>query len=236
MANNFLPPLPHDLANTDLFRDVPEKGLSDAIRCANVRQVSKGTVIFAQDQPAERAHAVLAGRVRIAQSGSEGDQLLVRFIGPGESFGTIGLFAGHVYPAQATAILDSTEISWSESALLALIEHYPQIAINLLKTTGKRLQEVQERLRELATQRVERRIAHMLLRLAAQAGQITDNGTAIGFPLSRKDAADMCGANLHTVSRTLTAWENAGWIETNQQRVTIRDRPQIQRRADDACE
>jgi len=76
----------------------------------------------------------------------------------------------------------------------------------------------------------------MLLRLAAEAGQVTDKGTAIDFPLSRKDAADMCGATLHTVSRTLTAWENAGWIETSQQRVTIRDRREIQRRADDACE
>lgn len=76
----------------------------------------------------------------------------------------------------------------------------------------------------------------MLLRLAADAGQATDKGTAIDFPLSRKDAADMCGANLHTVSRTLTAWENAGLIETNQQRVTIRDRPEIQRLADDACD
>jgi CRP-like cAMP-binding protein len=234
MVNHSIAPQPHDLSNSDLFRDVPDKGLSDAVRCAVVRHLPKGTTVFAQDQRADRARALLAGRIRIAQSGSEGEQLLVRFVGPGEIFGTIGLFTGHVYPAQATTVLDSTEISWSESALLALIEHYPRIAINLVKITGERLREVEERLRELATQRVECRIARLLLRLAGQAGQNTDDGTAIDFPLSRKDVADMCGANLHTVSRTLTVWEKTGWIETSQQRITICDRREIRRRAEDA--
>jgi|SRR5581483_7791246 len=236
MANHTIALQPRDLGNTDLFRDVPDSGLADAIRCANVRHLAKGTTIFTQDQRADRAHALLAGCVRIAQSDSEGDQLLVRFIAPGEVFGTIGLFTGQTYPAEATAVLDSTEISWTESALLALIERYPQIAINLVRTGGKRLREAEERLREFATQRVGRRIARMLLRLAGQTDRSTDNGTAIVFPLSRKDVAEMCGANLHTVSRTLTAWENAGWIETNQQRVTIRDRLEIQRLAEDGCD
>lgn len=235
MANHHITPEPDDLANSELFREVSEKGIADAIRCASVRLLPKGTTVFAQDQAADRARALLAGRVRIAQSGSEGDQLLVRFVGPGEIFGTIGLFTGHVYPAQATSVVDSVEISWSESALLTLIEQFPQIAINLVKITGKRLREVEERLRELASHRVERRIAALLLRLAHQAGQNTDDGTAIDFPLSRKDVADMCGANLHTVSRTLTAWEKAGWIETNQQRVTVRDRLEISRRAEDTA-
>jgi CRP-like cAMP-binding protein len=236
MANHLIAPQPHDLANSDLFRDVPETALSDAVRCAVVRHLPKGTTVFAQDQRADRARALLAGRVRIAQGGSEGEQLLVRFVGPGEIFGAIGLFTGRIYPAQATTVLDSIEISWSESALLTLIELYPQIAINLVKITGKRLRDAEERLRELATQPVERRIAHVLLRLAGQAGQSTDEGTAIDFPLSRKDIADMCGASLHTVSRTLTAWEKAGWIETSRQRVTVRNRPELRKRSEDTCQ
>jgi CRP-like cAMP-binding protein len=223
---------PQDLADTELFRDVSEHGRADAIRFASVRHWSKGAIIFEQDQPCERAHAVLSGRVRIAQSDADGGQLLVRFIGPGETYGTMGLFSGQRYPAQATAAVDCVEISWAEAALRGLIERHPQIAINILKVAAARLRDIEIRLRESNTQRVERRIAHTILRLAAKGGQ-GDESSQIDFPLSRKDIADMCGATVHTVSRTLTQWENEGWVSTNQQRLTLLNPAQIRRLAED---
>lgn len=225
-------PLPQDIAHSEMFTQVSPEGLSQALQCARVRSLSRNSMIFCQGDKADRAHALLNGRVRIAQGDPEGGQFLVRFIGPGEMFGTIGLFTGHTYPAHAVTVTDSVEISWTETDLLALITKYPQIAINLIKITGERLREAQERLRELATQRVERRIAHVLLRLAEQAGQNTMEGTAIDFPLGRKDVAEMCGATLHTVSRTLTLWEKSGLLSTSQQHVTLRDIAELRRRAD----
>jgi CRP-like cAMP-binding protein len=106
--------------------------------------------------------------------------------------------------------------------------------MNLVKIIGARLQEAQDRLRELATQRAEQRIARALLRLAEQAGHSTESGTAIDFPLSRKDLAEMCGATLHTVSRTLTAWEKSGTVTTHHQRIIIRELAEIRRRASQA--
>jgi CRP-like cAMP-binding protein len=118
--------------------------------------------------------------------------------------------------------------------LRELIACYPIVALNLVCVIGARLQEAQQRLRELATQRVERRIANALLRLAAKAGQQNHDGTAIDFPLSRKDLAEICGATLHTVSRTLTAWEKEGLLTTANQRLTLHKLPEVRRMADDA--
>ena len=149
-------------------------------------------------------------------------------------FGTVALFTNGEYPAAAVTVIDSVEISWPEAALLELIALYPQIALNMVRVIGVRLREVQERLRELASQRVERRIAHALLRLAAQAGRPAGGRTTIDFPLTRKDLADMCGATLHTVSRIMTAWERSGLIASRRQRVSIHDPAAIQRIAEDA--
>lgn len=224
---------PKDIARSDLFRDLSERGCADVIHCASVRHLPKGETIFVQDQMADRAHLLLTGRVRIMQGDADGGQLLVRFIGPGETFGTLGLFTGRRYPAHAATVISSTEISWTEASLLDLIERYPQIAVNLVKIAGERLRNSESRMRELATQRVERRIANTVLRLAEKAGHATENGTAINFPLSRKDIAEMCGTTLHTVSRTLTSWEKDGWIETNQQRIIIHSLAVIRQKADE---
>jgi CRP-like cAMP-binding protein len=82
--------------------------------------------------------------------------------------------------------------------------------MNVIRIIGTRLKDVQERVRELSTQRVEQRVARAVLRLARQAGHSTVDGTAIEFPLRRKDVADISGTTLHTASRILTAWEKAG--------------------------
>jgi CRP-like cAMP-binding protein len=92
-----------------------------------------------------------------------------------------------------------------------------------MQALGARLQDSQKRIQDLSTQNVEQRIAGALVQLAQQAGRKTDEGLLIDFPLSRQDLAEMIGTTLHTVSRTLSAWEESGLVESGRQRVTVRD-------------
>ena len=86
--------------------------------------------------------------------------------------------------------------------------------MNAIGVIGGRLEELQARLQEVATQRVERRIASTLLRLANQSGRRTEAGVEIPFPISRQDLAEMTTTTLHTVSRTLSAWDAEGIVES----------------------
>ena len=220
------------VARMDLFLGLKAAALTEVARRGQVRHLAKGIVLFAQGATANRCHALIEGRMRIAQSGAEGDQIIVRFVGPGETFGTVALFTDRRYPAEATAVIDSVEISWPEATLLDLIERFPRIALNLVKIVCSRLREAQERLREIATQRVDQRIAHALLRLAHRDATHEGNGdAAIEFPVTRQDLAQMCGATLYTVSRVLTAWEKAGYITTRRKQLTIRRYPELRRLA-----
>ena len=48
-------------------------------------------------------------------------------------------------------------------------------------------------------------------------------GVQVYFALSRQDLAELCGATLYTVSRTLSAWAKDGIVEAGRQRVMVRD-------------
>ncbi len=205
----------------ELFRGLSAAALAEVASGARLRLLTKDTVVFIQGAPAGHCHVLIDGRVRITQSDRNGAQLVVRFIGPGEMFGTVPLFTDGRYPAEAAAATASIEVSWTKPVLLDLICRHPQIALNIIAVLGARIREVQERLREVATQRVESRVANALLRLADRVGGGAGDGTTIAFPLTRKDLAEMCGATLHTVSRVLTAWEKAGLVATKRQRITI---------------
>lgn len=227
---------PQSLAAADLFLGLPISVLEIVAAAARPRRVRPGTRIFNQGDEGVRAHVVIEGGVRISQSGSDGGQVVIRFVGPGDMFGTVALFTDRRYPADATALGETGEGSWSEAELLDLMTRYPQIAINAIRIIGRRLQEMQNRTRELATQRAEQRIARTLMRLARQSGYSTTAGTAIPFPLRRKDVADVAGTTLYTASRILTGWQRAGLLASHRRRLTIRDASELLRVAEEATE
>jgi len=219
----------YDLTGLELLSGLSPEALEEVRTAARVRQLPRNTRVFNQGDMDVRAHALLQGSVRISQSGSDGAQVVVRFITRGEMFGTVALFTDHRYPADAETLSDCVEVSWNEAALASLMSRHSAMAINFIRIIGRRLQEAQERMRELATQRVEQRIAHTLLRLSRRAGRATAEGTTIELPLRRKDIADICGTTLHSASRILTPWEKAGWLTTREQHLTIREIAKIRR-------
>lgn len=209
------------LTDTELFAGLPPDALAAVAAVGRARSWHKDQCLFTQGQADVRAHVVLSGSIRISQGGGDGGMVIVRFIGSGELFGAVPLFTGGTYPGEATAATDCLEASWSDADIHTLIGKYPAIAINMVRIIGRRLQETQERVRELATQRAEQRVANAVLRLARQAGYAVLGGTAIEFPLRRKDVADISGTTLHTASRILTAWERAGWLTSHNQKLTL---------------
>lgn len=217
-----LSPDPGIIASMGLFKGLEREALADVVRRARARRVAKGTRIFSQGDEALTCYALLDGRVKIVQSGPGGEHLVVRFINPGEMFGTLAVYTGGGYPADADAVTDCVEISWPSSVMTELMLRYPRIGLNMIAIIGRRLREVQNRLREAASERVERRIARALLRLLHHGGRRTDAGVEIDFPLSRQDLAEMTGTTLHTVSRTLSAWEERELVELGRQKVIIR--------------
>ncbi|PWC42847.1 Crp/Fnr family transcriptional regulator [Azospirillum sp. TSO22-1] len=215
-------PDPAVLHGMRLFAGLEAADLAEVIRFAQTRRVAKGATAFKQGDPADTCHALIDGRIKMVQTGADGQQVVVRFIGPGETFGTVATFSGVSFPVDAVAMADCVEVTWTNAAMTDLMQRHPRIALNALGIVGARLQEVQNRLREVSTERVERRVAHALLRLVRQAGRRVEGGVEISFPLTRQDVAEMTGTTLHTVSRILSAWEAQGLVESSRQQVMIR--------------
>jgi CRP-like cAMP-binding protein len=126
-------------------------------------------------------------------------------------------------PATAVAAADSIAVAWPSASWQRLLAEYPSLAASALQTVGSRLQNTQARVMELSNEQVEQRVAHVLLRLAKQAGRKVEAGVEIDFPISRQNIAEMTGTTLHTVSRILSAWEQHGLVSGGRQRIVLRD-------------
>jgi CRP-like cAMP-binding protein len=208
-------------SRSDLFHGASPEALQEAQSAGFRKRSAAGDILFRQGDAAASLFLVVSGRLRATQTTPDGQQIIIRYIGPGEIAGYTVLAGGAVHPGTVTSVDDSQLIGWSASGFKQIMARHSLIAMNAVAVLGRRYHEMQVRLRELSTEKVERRIGHTLLRLAHQAGRRTARGIEIAFPLSRQDIAEMCGTTLHTVSRTLSAWEEQGIVNCGRRRVVV---------------
>jgi CRP-like cAMP-binding protein len=221
------------LAGARLFAGLDAAARNEVAAASHLVRPQAGATLFEHEDAAEAFYVLITGRVKIAQVTVEGHLVVIRYIGGGEVFGAVPLFTNTGYPASATAVVDSLAARWDRSATRRLLEQHPRIIANALTIVGQRLQELQNRYRELATERVEQRVARAVLRLLGKAGRQVGTGVQIGFPLSRQDIAEMTGTTLHTVSRILSGWEQRGLVDGGRMRVVIRQPEALAAIADD---
>ena len=213
---------PHILRGADMFDRLDDLALASVLAAGSVRNLAPGRVIFGQGEPGLTCHTLLEGRVKIVQARPDGNQSVIRFIGPGEMYGTVAALMDKPFPADAVAVVESLEVYWSVATMRQLMARYPEIAMRSAASAGTRLFELQDRVGEMASEKVEQRIARTLLRLVQQAGRRTSEGVEIDFPITRQELAEMAGSTLHTVSRTLAAWDERGVIGSARRRIVVR--------------
>ncbi|WEK52162.1 MAG: Crp/Fnr family transcriptional regulator [Candidatus Kaistia colombiensis] len=209
------------IATLPLFRSAHPAELDRVLAGARPLRVTKGTAIFEQEAEAHSFFLLLDGHIRVVKTTPAGDQVIVRYISAGEMIGIAHALGRDTYPASAIAAVDCVALAWPSSLWPSFVAQIPGFAATTYQTVGSRLEDVQARLVEMATEQVEQRVARALHRLAEQSGRQTEAGRRIDFPISRQDIAEMTGTTLHTVSRLLAAREARGIIAGGRQQITV---------------
>src|SRR5207245_6197264 len=100
--------------------------------------------------------------------GQKGAEVILRLAGPGDVVEITGLPAQCRHCSTAQALSASTALIWESSAFHALAERFPALQSNIIKVAAQRLEELEERYREISTEKVAKRLSHQLLRLFHQ--------------------------------------------------------------------
>ncbi len=210
-----------NLKRVVVFEKASREDLEALIDAGHLRNVEEGGYFFLQGDPATHVHVLTAGQAKLLQSNPAGHQVSLRIIYPWQMFGALGAVRDLAsYPATAEALEDSTSLAWTAEFFKEYMARRPHLSWGLMQLMTAYIQEMQTRYRELATEKVEQRIARVVLRLAAQSGQRAEDG--IELALKRQDLAEMSGSTLFTVSRVLADWDRRGLVEAGREQVKIR--------------
>jgi CRP-like cAMP-binding protein len=204
-----------------LFTDLNESACQTIIQAGRSYTLPQGAFFFHQGDESRMLYVIVEGRVKLTKVTADGQQVIVNVFGPGEGLGIIVALNQTPYPVSAEVVEECTAVGWERDLIIELMSQNAQLALNGMALVGKRFTQMQSQFEELATQRVEQRVARTILRLVRQFGRRTDEGVLIDMSLTREDIAQMAGTNLYQVSRILSRWEQAGYIATARRQVTL---------------
>ena len=204
-----------------VFSGLASSDLAEMAASFRAREYARGSKLFLQGQPAAVYYLVGEGQVKVFQTSSEGFDVILHIFGPGDLIGALPMLGEGTYPGTAVGLTEVVAFSVSSEDFEVILKRFPAVTVNLLHFAAGIIQASHARLRELATERVERRIARTIARLASQTGVKTEEGITLSVPLSRQDLADLTGTTLFTVSRTLKAWERKGIVRASRAALTV---------------
>lgn len=210
------------LRHVPLFVSLTTEQLRTVAGRAELRTVKAKTLLIRQRTAATTLYVLAGGQIRVSEITADGHEILHRFIGPGQMIGGMAAVGGLTYPITAHALSESRLLAWNTGTMQKLITLYPVIGFNAMRLMVARIEELQQRCVELATQQVRQRIAHAILRLTQQAGRRATEGILLDIRLSRQDLAQMTGTTLYTVSRLLNQWQRQKIITLEKRKILIR--------------
>jgi CRP-like cAMP-binding protein len=222
------------LTHSPLFAGLPDEEQAAVARKLIQRQYDKDEYLFFEGDAAEALVFVAEGRVKMIKHSESGRETILATFGPGQIVGEVAVVSGGAYPATAQALEPTTTLSMQRAAYVALVQAHPELAWALIEELGRRLQRAHETIRSMAVEKVERRVARVLLRMANTSGERLEDpssgaasaGTApdavrITIPLSRQDIADMAGTVLETAIRAMSKFQRQGLVETREGHIVL---------------
>src|ERR1017187_5885491 len=121
---------PSLVADLPLFAGCGTEELGEILREARSVRYPKNSAGFEQGEDAHSFFVLLHGHVRASNATPTGEQIVVRYVVPGETFGVAMAIGLQRYPATATAVDDSVALAWPSAIWPRLVAKFPALATN----------------------------------------------------------------------------------------------------------
>jgi CRP/FNR family transcriptional regulator len=195
--------------------------LESVARRSLVKRVPAGTLLFSEHQPCSGFPLVLTGQVRVAQRYPNGREMQLYRVGPGDAcvLSSSCLLGRSQYPASGIAETDVELAVLPPDDFRALVVDDAAFREYVFSLFGERLASLLSLVEAVTSQKLDRRLAALLVRRASEAPTIRATHQAI---------ADELGSVREIVTRLLRTFEEKGWVELGRERIRVADRDALQ--------
>ena len=202
-----------------LFATISEEQLRMLTTMVTRRSASRNTTIMSSGDATDSLYIILSGRLKVMMSDSDGKEVILSILGPGEFFGEMGLIDDEPRSASVVTIEPCELLSIAKRDFKRVLTENAEMAMAVMRGLVKRLREADRKIGSLALLDVYGRVARLLLDMAENV-----NGEKVVTKrLPKQDIAKMIGASREMVSRVMKDLQTGGYIEMRGSNIVLRD-------------
>lgn len=213
------------VTNLPLFRDVGHSNVALVASHARIEHCRRGALIARQGERLPGVIGVAYGLLKLVLPRRNGEEKVLRFLGPNESFGEAVTLLERPCSLDVVALAETMFVVIPVRPLRQLQERDITFANNLVRT----LAEGQVRLVREIDARIgsssAKRLAAYLESLAKSEG--CSGACAVQLPVTKSALAARLGITKETMSRLLRELKDQGLIAMAGGAITILDRPRL---------
>lgn len=226
-------PVTSELQQLAPFRQVPEEQLAQLAELISCRQFPANASLMMAEQAGEVVYFIRDGTVKIHLEQADGSEVIISILGRGEIVGEMSAL-GLANRSASVLTLEASNLLWLDRVTFQrCLMNMPMLAYNLAGILALRLRHANAKIRALATQSVEARLAQQVLLFADQYGQ-SQAGGAIHIPLrlTQSDLAAMTGCTREHVNKVIVSYKERGYLSVDRQyHLTVHNLAALERRA-----
>lgn len=217
---------PKLLGGLELFEGLAPEQLADLNGLLRSSVIPTGTHFITADQPGEVVYVILEGTVKIYISREDGREVILAFLGRGDTVGEMSL----IDSAGRSANVVTTERSrllWMDRATFqTCVRTLTPLANNLVRLLSNRLRFANEQIQALCSLDVPGRVTRQILALADRYGSEEAGGeVTIPLRLTQSDLGDIVGASRERVNQVIVELKQRGYISViPDHRIRVHDR------------
>ncbi len=174
------------------------------------RSFRKKDLIFMEGQTPNDLYFIEKGQVKTYKVNYDGKELITGIHREGDFLGFVPLLEDKAYNENAEVMEDARVTIIPKTDFITLIYSSKDVARKFIKMLSNNLDEMENRLLDIAYQSVRQRVAGALLKMHEKFASITKDGI---ITIARKDISSIVGTPTESLNRTLADFKDEGLIE-----------------------
>jgi CRP/FNR family transcriptional regulator len=186
--------------------------------------------LFTQGEDARCLYLICSGYLKLTTGRPNDRHMIVRVAGPGSMLGLYAVLSHGVYEVSAESLTAAQLRPVERERFLSFLRNHKEAQLRAVQCICQEYRfALQDACRIALAETVAARLARLLIELAHQIGEHTENGE-FRFPLllTHEEMASMTCTTRETVTRTLGQFRKDGWISIEDSMVTIHHPARLQ--------
>lgn len=211
------------LENFNLFSSLKQDSMMELNKISSMKEVEKNQPIYFPNEPSSSIFFLKTGRVKISKYNSDGKEIIMAFINPGEVFGEMAYLGEGERTDIALTVEPSYICAINKNNFTQFIEKNPALNLKLTKIFGLKLKSYSERIEDLVLKDAKQRVISFLVKLSEENGKQVGDQIFVKPFLKHQDIADLTACARQTVNDVLTDLREKNIIDFDRKKLIIND-------------